>query len=314
MGFEILCNSGGVGTVAFHADVQGFQSHVEQECALRRLYGAEVTHQLCGRLGDERAFLAKAFCIRNAVVAVIGRGQPRELVGMCHPVKVAGIDDASADGSTVTVHVLGRGMGDDVSTPFKRTAVDGRCKGVVDDQRNAVCMCRVRKLFDVKHSQCRIGDCFTEDRLGVRTECRIQFFFRAVGIDECEFDTHALHRDGEQIICTAVDCRGGNDMVARRCDVENRIEGCRLTGGGQHGSRTAFHFTNLCCNRVAGRVLQAGVEIAGCFQVKQFAHFRAGCIFKRRGLNDRNLSGFTVSGGITALHTFCFDSVILFHG
>ena len=55
----------------------------------RRRNGAEVAHELCHALRDERAALAELLGVHNTVIGIIRRGQSWELVGMRHPVEVA---------------------------------------------------------------------------------------------------------------------------------------------------------------------------------------------------------------------------------
>ena len=52
-------------------------------------------------------------------------------------------------------------------------------------------------------------------------------------------------------------------MVARVADVEQGEEVRRLAGAGEHRGRAAFELADLGCDRVVGRVLQTGVEVAG---------------------------------------------------
>ena len=70
---------------------------------------------------------------------------------MCHPVEIAAIDHTSAHLGGMAVHILRGGMGDDVASPLKRTAVNGRGKGVVHDEWYAVAVGYACKLLYVKH-------------------------------------------------------------------------------------------------------------------------------------------------------------------
>ena len=58
-------------------------------------------------------------------------------------------------------------------------------------------------------------------------------------------------------------------MVARVADVEQGEEVRRLAGAGEHRGRAAFELADLGGDRVVGRVLQTGVEVAGFGQVEQ---------------------------------------------
>ena len=69
------------------------------------------------------------------------------------PVEVARINDAAANGSAMAIHVFRGGMRNDVGAPFDGTAVDGRRERVVNDQRYAVIVRRLRKALDIEHRE-----------------------------------------------------------------------------------------------------------------------------------------------------------------
>ena len=66
-------------------------------------------------------------------------------------------------------------------------------------------------------------------------------------------------------------------------------------------------------NRIAGGILQTGIEISRSLQIKQLAHILAGGVLEGGGLDDGDLAGFTVAGSIAALDAFGVD-LILTHG
>ena len=95
-------------------------------------------------------------------------------------------------------------------------------------------------------------------------------------------------------------------MISRFADIEYGIEIRCLSGGCQHCSISSFEITDLLCNEIVGRILQSGIEISGCFQVKKRTH-RIGCvIFKRCTLIDRQNSGFACFRCPASLNTNCF--------
>ena len=300
---QILCDGLGIGAVLLHTEGQAFQTQIQNEGALGALAAAEVPHQLGGALGDEGPAETEPLGVSDTVIAVIGSGQTGELVGMGGPVELAAVYDAAAHSAGVAVHVLGGGVGDDIRTPLEGTTVDGGGEGVVHDQRHAMGMGSLGELLDIQHRQSGIGDGLAKDGLGVGPEGGIQLFLRAVGIDEGGFQAHLLHGHREQVKAAAVDGRGCHDVVTAACDVEHRQEIGSLTGGGQHGSGAALQSADLGRHSVTGGIGQPGVEIAVGLQVEELAHILGGCIFKGRALNDRDLPGLTVPGGITSLNT-----------
>ena len=80
-------------------------------------------------------------------------------------------------------------------------------------------------------------------------------------------------------------------------------EVCGLSAGGKHSGGAAFQLADLFGYHVAGGVLQAGIEIAVCLQIEQLAHVLAGSVLEGGGLDDGDLTGFAVAGGVAALHT-----------
>ena len=211
------------------------------------------------------------------------------------------------------VHVLGGGMGHDIGAPLDGTAVDGSGKGVVDDQRHPVSMSRIGKPLNIQNIQGRIGNGLPEHRLGVGLEGRLQLLVGAIGGNKGKIDAHPLHGHGKEIKGAAVNGRAGHHMIPDPRNVENREEGGRLPGTGQHGGRAALQLADLGRNGVAGGILQTGIKIAAGLQIKQLAHIFAGSILKGRALNNGNLTGLAVPGGVAPLHAFCFDLKIT-HG
>ena len=92
-------------------------------------------------------------------------------------------------------------------------------------------------------------------------------------------------------------------MVACLAEVEQCEEVCGLTAGRQHGGGAALQLADLFRHQITGGILQAGVEVAVGFEVEQLAHVLAGGVLEGGGLDDGDLAGFAIAGGITALHT-----------
>ena len=224
----------------FHSHVQAFQAKIEIERALGGLCATEIAHELRRRFGDIRAALTEFFCVRNAVIAIIGRTKPREFVRVREPIEFARIDDTTAYGYAVPVHVFGRGMGNDIRAVLERTAIYGRGERVVDDEGYAVRVRRFGKFFNIQNGERGVGDRFPKHRFRVRAERRVEFFFRAVGIDERKVDAHFFHSNGEKVIRAAVKARRRHDVIAHACDIENREKGRGLSRRQQHRRRTAL--------------------------------------------------------------------------
>ena len=209
------------------------------------------------------------------MIALVGSRQTGELVRVSHPVKVAAVDDRAADADGVTVHVLGGGVCHDVRAELDRAAVDGRREGVVHDEGHTVGMRETRELLDIKNRNGGIGDSLAEHRAGVGTELRGKLFLGQILIHEGDVNSHLLHGNAEQVVGAAVNRGGSDDVAACLADVEQGKEVCRLSAGGQHCRHTALQSGELRCDHVVGGILQTGVEIAACLEVKQLAHIVA---------------------------------------
>ena len=92
-------------------------------------------------------------------------------------------------------------------------------------------------------------------------------------------------------------------MIATGGDIKYRVKRGGLSGTGEHGGNTALQSTDLGGYMITSGILQTGVEITLCFQVKELAHILRGGIFESGTLNNRDLTGFAVSGRITGLNT-----------
>jgi hypothetical protein len=65
------------------------ETDIEDIGILRRLDGAEVTHELGCRFCDESALKAELLSVNDAMIAVIRRCEPGETLSMCKPVELA---------------------------------------------------------------------------------------------------------------------------------------------------------------------------------------------------------------------------------
>ena len=290
--------------------MQALQTQVQNEGALGALHAAQIAHQLGSGLGDVGAGQTEALGVGHTMVALVRGTQAGKLLGIGGPVELAAVHDAAAHGSAVAVHVLGGGMGHDVRAPLEGPAVHRSGKGVVHDQGHAVGVGRLGELLNVQHGQCGVGDGLAEHSLGVGPEGSVQLLLGAVRVHEGELHAHPPHGHREQVVGAAVNAGAAHHMVAAARDVEHRIEvGC-LAAAGEHGGGAALQLADLGRHMVAGGVLQAAVEIAGCLQVKQLAHILAGVVFKGRALDDGDLAGLAVAGGVSALDAFGIETKI----
>ena len=308
---QIFSNGLGIGAMLLHAEGETLQTQIQNECTLGRLNAAEVTHQLCSTLGDKGTAQTEPLCVGNTMIAVIGSCQAGELIGMGIPVKLTAVNNTTTNCGSMAIHILGGGVGDNVGTPLKGTAVNGGCKGIVHNQGNTMGMGCSGKFLNVQNSKGRIGNGLAKYRLGIGAEGSVQLFLCAVRVNESGLQTHFLHGNRKQIKAAAIDCGAGNNVVAAACNVENGKEICSLTGGGQHSGAAAFQCADLCSHGITGGICQAGVEVALCLQVEELAHILRSGIFKSCALNNGDLAGLTVAGHIASLNAQSLGSKFL---
>ena len=244
------------------------------------------------------------------MVALVGRGETRELVRMGHPVKLAVVDDHAAQVGSMSIHVLGGGVRNDVGAPLKGTAHHGRREGVVDHQRHAVVMRGLGKALNIEHGKGGVGDRLAKDELGIGLKGRLELFISAVGGNEGAGQTHAPHSMGEQVVGTAVDGRARDHVIAGTGHVKDREEVRSHARAREHRGGASLHLADLGGNQIARGVLQTAVEVARLLQVKQLAHVLRRVVLPCGGLVDGHLARLGISRVIAALNTCSTDGLL----
>ena len=194
-------------------------------------------------------------------------------------------------------------MRHDVGTPLKWATVDGGGEGVVDDEWHAMLVGDVSKPLDIEHMTARIRDGFAEECFCIRTESLVDFLFRCIRVDEGALNTQFLQRHTKEVIGSAIDFVGGNEVVASATDIEDGVEVGSLSAGGKHCSNTAFQCCNLLGNSIIGGVLQTGVEVALFLQVEEVGHLLRVVVFECGTLINGQHACLTVLGFPTCLYT-----------
>ena len=310
MTLQELGNGQAVLAMTRHAHMQALERAVQEEGRLRVLHGAEVAHELSGCLGNEGALTTELLGIGHAVVALVGRGETRELVRMGHPVKLAVVDDHAAQVGSMSIHVLGGGVRNDVGAPLKGAAHHGRREGVIDHQRHAVVMRSLGKALNIEHGKGGIGDRLAKDELGIGLKGCLELLVGAVGGNERAGQTHALHSMGEQVVGTAIDGRARDHVIAGTGHVKDREEVRSHARAREHRSGAALHLADLGGNQIARGVLQTAVEVTRLLQVKQLAHVLRRVVFPRGGLVNGHLARLGISRVIAALNTCSTDGLL----
>ena len=187
---------------------------------------------------------------------------------MGHPVKLAVVDDHAAQVGSMSIHVLGGGVRDDVGAPLKGTAHHGRREGVVDHQRHAVVMRGLGKALNIEYGEGGIGDRLAKDEFSVGLKGCLELLIGAVGGNERAGQAHATHGMSKQVVRAAVDGRARDHVIAGTGNVKDRKEVRGHTRTREHRSGTALHPADLGSNQVARGILQTAIEVARLLQVK----------------------------------------------
>ena len=273
---------------------------------MRRLNRTEVAHELRRGFRDVGTF-AERFRVGEPVIAFVRFRKPRELVLVRFPVKISAVHDDAADGARMPVHVFRRRVNHDVRAEFKRTAEHRRCKRVVHNQRHAVPVSDFRHFFNVEHRSRGIGNGFGKNRFRVRAKRFLNFLRGSVLIDKRYVDPELFHRHLKQIERAAVNARRADKMVARFAKIENREKRRGLPGRREHRGNAAFKRGNFRGNGIIRRILQTRVKITRRLQIEQIRHLRAGIVFERRALVNRQNARFPFLGLPAFLYAFGFD-------
>ena len=89
---------------------------------------------------------------------------------------------------------------------------------------------------------------------------------RIARIDEAGLDAELLQRLREQRPRAAVKISRRNDVVAGLSEIQHRIGGGRLPRGDRERSSAAFERRDAGLERVPGRILDAGIDVAELFK------------------------------------------------
>ena len=174
------------------------------------------------------------------MVGLIRAAESGEFIRIFTPVEIAGIHNGSAYGCGMSVHVLGRGMGDNVGSEIEWIAVNGCGKGIVHNERYLMVMGKLGKLFNIKHYQRRLCNGFRQYALSVLLKSFRDFLSRPVRVNHSTGNTHFFHGNRQQVKSASVYGRRKNHMVPCLTDIEYRIIVGRLTGACQHCGNAAL--------------------------------------------------------------------------
>ena len=255
----------GVVHVPFHPQTQCLQPLQQQEGIERRDGCSLVAQQQCADACRERCgHIAED----KAVIRSVRLVEARELPGVCLPVEGAAVDDDTPEGSPVAADELCGGMYDDVGTVFYR-ADQVRCaERVVYQQRKTVAVGDVGRPFDVGDVGVGIAQRLDVDQPGVVLDGCLQFLV-VVGVEEGGADAVFAQRVCQEIVRTAVDGLGGDDMIAGESDVGDGVgDGC-CAGCDGKSCHTPFECSDTLFKGCLCRIVQPAVDVAGRLERKE---------------------------------------------
>ena len=164
---------------------------------------------------------------------------------MSSPIKVATVNNGAANSRAVTVHILGCGMGHNICSPLKRTAVHRCGKRIVNNQWHTVVMSGLCPTLNIKNNQCRVCNSLTKDALCIWSECIVNFLVSCIWRDKRALHTHLFKGDSKQVKGSAINGGKRNKVISGLSNVKDGKEACCLTRRSQHCSSTALKSANL---------------------------------------------------------------------
>ena len=113
----------------------------------------------------------------------------------------------------------------------------------------------------------RVAQRLSVDKLGIGLDSCLEVL-RILGIDEGRRDTEAGQRDAQEIIRTAVDAGGGDDMIPRTQQREDgRGDGAHPAGGSDRPD-PAVDGCQALLQHVGRGIVEARIEVAGLGEIE----------------------------------------------
>ena len=261
-----------VGDVALDAQGQRLDALRDEERVEGGGDGTQVTvderldAQQERQVRAQRAAHAQVTGVDEAVVGLVRRVVQGEALGLGSEVEVTGVDDCARDRGSVSAQVLGGRVDDDVGAPLDRADQVGGGDRVVDDEGHADLVGDRCDRLDVEDVALRVGDglAIEGDRL-VIGECAPRLGVEGV-CDEAGLDAQASQRVLQQGDAAAVQGGGGDHVVTRHSQGEDRQGGRGLAGGNEEAADAALEGRDARGDAVGRRVGQARVDGAQLLQ------------------------------------------------
>ena len=247
------------------------------------------------------------------MIGHIWLGEASKLIMLRFPIKVTAIHDHTTHLYTMSIHILGGRVCDDIRSELKRTAVDRRRDRIIYNQWYSMLVRDTCYALNVQDTYIRVGKRLTKNEFGIWTESSRPLLITSILINKSNLDTHLREGYAKEVIGTTIDTCGGDHVITRLTDIKARKKvGC-LTRRSQHTSHATFHRSNLCSRGIIGGVLKTSIKIARIFKVKETTHLLARLILKCGTLNDRHLTWLTLTWVVACLHAKRVNMQLLGH-
>ena len=194
------------------------------------------------------------------MIGLVLRCEPWPLLRLV-PVELAGIDDDTADGGSMTTDELRRRMNDDVGTVLDRTDLYRGCEGVIDDEREVMLVCDLYPLIEVEDLTVRVTEGLGIEGLRVRLDGSLDLL---VVVRIYERGRYAVVGKGmgEVVVGSAVDVLRGNDVVTGMRNGLKCVGNRSCTGCNTEGSDTTLEGGDSLLEDILGRVRQSRIDVS----------------------------------------------------
>ena len=198
----------GVGGVALHPEVEGFDA-LEEEEGVEGGHGATCVAETLDAGFQDEGEGAEGVGIGEAVIGGVSVGEVGEASGG-FPVEVAGVDDDSADRGSMAADVFCGGLDDDVGTVLDGADEGGGGAGVVDDEWEAVLVGDVGEGANVGDVELGVAEGFGVDGAGFGGDGGADGG-EVVGVGEAYGDAVLGEGVVEEVVGSAVEGGGGDE-------------------------------------------------------------------------------------------------------
>lgn len=207
----------------------------------------------------------------------------------CSPVKLAAFNDYTAESRTVTADKLCCRMNNDICAVLKRSEKIRCSECAVDYKRNLVWMSNVCYFFNINNIWIGVTEWFNENSLCVFVNCIFKCVF-FVRINKLCCYTVLWECMLKPVVCAAVDCLCGYDVVACFCKSLKCIWNCRCTWCNCKSCCAALKSCNSLFKNILCRVCKSAVDVTCIFECKAVCSVLTVVEYIRSSCVNRNCS------------------------